>query len=105
MVKEKSQLEKKPVMTRMSLTLAGMSNLFAWLILIWTFATVPAASLFEYIPLVIVSGILLVINTIAFMLVLVATCRKEPNTNLRKGAYAISLISFPIFYLVMMIML
>jgi hypothetical protein len=105
MMHEIAKSRQTPIMTFLSLTLTIGGNLVAWIILVWTFITAPSAALFEYIPLVITSFLLLFINIIGLFVALIATWRKEPKIRLRRTAYVVSLVSFPTYLLVTIVLL
>ena len=85
-------------MTILSLVLTIGVNLLVWPVLIWTAIENPVGML-DHILLVFATELLLFVNFVGLVFVLIGTWRKEEKPRLRKVAYAVSIFSFPIYYL------
>ena len=99
MINKSLEMKTRPIMTIVSLTLTVGVNLLAWPILIWTSIAADPIDFLDYIPLVFAIELLLFIDLVGFIVILIATWRKESRPRLRKIAYAISLFSFPLYLL------
>lgn len=95
---------RQSFLTYLSAILVVSSNLLAIGTLIWTAITYPSGGLFEYIPLALVVYFLLPLGDLLSLLVaLLAQWRKEPTVALRKMIYIVSIISYPIYCLILLV--
>lgn len=92
-------VKRKPIMTVVSLTLTAGINLLAWSVLIWTSIAADPTTIFDHIPLVFATYLLLLVDLVGLVTVLAATWRNESRPRLRRIAYAVSLFSFPLYLL------
>ena len=108
------EVNRRPVMTIASIGITGFGNFLAWFALIWTIFVANPVNEFDYIEIVIAGYLLPVFCFIGLLFAIGATLRKEsdiqlrrlePEIRLRRLAYVVSLLSFPLFLLAVVLFL
>ena len=102
MINESFEAKSRPIMTILSLALTLGVNLLTWPILIRA-QIENLVDFWDVSILFYATVLLLFIDFVGLILALIATWRKESRPRLRRIAYAISLLSFPLYLLVLAI--
>jgi len=111
---QKIEVNRRPVITIISIGITGFGNFLAWFTLIWTIFVADSTNEFDYIYIVIAGYLLPVFCFIGLLFVIGGTLRKEsniqlrrlePEIRLRRLAYIVSLLSFPLFLFVVVLFL
>ena len=81
----------------LSLIISGLGNLATWLVLLWTYFTVPPLGVVEYLPLGLTALLLKVAYLLSVSIAIIAAVVNKTFSPDVKMALLISVLSYPLF--------
>ena len=100
------EVNRRPIMTIEAIVIMGLGNLLAWSVFLWTIFVADPNDEFELIFVIGIGYLLPWICLVGLFFAIIATLRKEsdiqlrriePEIRLRRLAYIVGLLTFPLF--------